>query len=281
MAGDPRNMAVVQGYDGGDGEEQLLAALREIMASAEADSWEKIRVKYMKIGSITEIARARGYIKNSRLGFVGWCVSKIGYGETTARDSFKCWEKRRDFDAVRAWVAENNTFKPGKLSGPLLYLDAHKAWSQRLRPDATPRQQARKLTAKELRQLVQAYRSMLDRSGGVITKWAAEDGRDTREWNIIVQERAAIEIELGEGNGNGNGDEDRFPLHATRQNPYPGTVPHAEPAVKPAELVVKEEPKRRGGWPKGKARGPRKPKESEEVEIQEEETSVNDERNAA
>jgi hypothetical protein len=108
---------------------------------------------------------------------------------------------RREFDAVREWVATNNTFKPPKLSGSLLYLDSHKAWSQRLRPDATPKRQVKKLTAKELRQLVEAYRSMLDRSGGVITKWRR-----------------------------------------------------------------KMEPKKRGGWPKGRLRGPRKPKEEVQTE---------------
>jgi hypothetical protein len=40
----PSNMATVQGYDGGDGEPALLAALKEIMASVEADSWEKVRL---------------------------------------------------------------------------------------------------------------------------------------------------------------------------------------------------------------------------------------------
>jgi hypothetical protein len=112
---------------------------------------------------------------------------------------------RREFDAVREWVATNNTFKPPKLSGPLLYLDSHKAWSQRLRPDATPKRQVKKLTAKELRQLVEAYRSMLDRSGGVITKWAQENGAEkTRR----MAERPVAWTAQAEGGGPDRGTTD-------------------------------------------------------------------------
>lgn len=86
-------------------------------------------------------------------------------------ESHRGGTKRRDFDTVREWVATANGFKPAKLSGPLLYLDSHKAWSARLTPDA-PKKKPKRLTAKELRQLIQAYRNMLDRSGGVILpKW--------------------------------------------------------------------------------------------------------------
>jgi hypothetical protein len=193
-------MARIVGYDGGDGEEALLTALKQRMDFEITDAWDRSREKDMYIGSIIEIAQARGYVKASRMNLASYIVTKIGYGETHARNCLKCWQNRRDFDAVREWVKTSNAYKPDKLSGPLLFLDALKAWKNRLKPDGLPKK-PKKITAAELRRLVQAYRNMLDRSGGVIVRWAHEDGRDARDWNVIVQERAALEAEYSETSG--------------------------------------------------------------------------------
>ena len=189
-------MARITGYNGGDGEDQLLAALKQVVATEARDAWSRIRDKDMWIGSIVEICVARGYVKKSRLTFAGYFYHKVGYAETYIRQCWQCWQKRRDFDHVRDWVSANNSFKPAKLSGPIMFLDSHKAWSDRLKSDAAKKKLQRKRTAKEWRQLAEAYRSMLDRSGGVIVRWADEDGRDARDWNVIVQERAALEAEV-------------------------------------------------------------------------------------
>jgi hypothetical protein len=204
-------MAKITGYDGGDGEEQLIAALRQAVAEEEGGTWDKIRTKYMQIGSIVDICVAKGYVKASRLGFVGYFRTKVGYAETTCRDCLKCWQKRRDFDRVHEWVKSNNCFKPAKASGPILFLDSHKAWSERLCPGAAKKRPPKKLTAKELRQLVQAYRSMLDRVGGEHVKQAEINQFETRVWNTIVQERAALESELGESKSDAE-----FPVTTTR-----------------------------------------------------------------
>ena len=242
-------MVKITGYDGGDGEPALLAALKERLATESTDAWTRVRAKDMYIGAIIEIAVARGYIKASRLGFAGYMVTKIGFAETHCRDCLKCWQKRRDFDTVREWVATANGFRPAKLSGPLLYLVSHKAWSARLTPDA-PKKKPKRLTAKELRQLIQAYRNMRDRSGGVIVKWADEDGRDAREWNRIVAERAAIEAELSEPD-----DDSDFPVSSIHDNAepeepeddvpeteqYPGTESSPEPEVEAPDPVEPEQ----------------------------------------
>lgn len=85
-------MVKITGYDGGDGEPALLAALKERLATESTDAWTRVRAKDMYIGAIIEIAVARGYIKASRLGFAGYMVTKIGFAETHCRDCLKCWQ---------------------------------------------------------------------------------------------------------------------------------------------------------------------------------------------
>ena len=104
-------MARITGYDGGDGEEQLLAALKQGVATESDDAWGRIREKDMYIGSIVDICVSKGYVKASRLGFAGYFVTKVGYAETYIRQCWHVWQKRRDFDAVREWVTNSNTFK--------------------------------------------------------------------------------------------------------------------------------------------------------------------------
>lgn len=57
---------------------------------------------------------------------------------------------------------------------------------------------AKKLSAKEWRQLAMSYRSMLDRVGDEHVRMAADTEREPRAWNAVVQERAAIEAEFNE-----------------------------------------------------------------------------------
>ena len=220
----------IVGYDGGDGEPQLLAALKEALAVEVNDAWEKVRVKYMYIGSIIDIAKAKGLIKKSRLGFAGYMATHVGYAEKTCRDCLRCWEKRRDFNDVREWVATTNLFKPEKPTGPMLYLDSHKAWSNRLKSGQAPAR-PKTLGAKELRKLLRAYQDMLDRVGGEHVKQAEINHFEPRVWNAIVQERAALEVEMSKTVS----DPSAFPVDATRdevdgddENQYQGTVPESE-----------------------------------------------------
>ena len=204
-------MARIAGYDGGDREEQLLAALKQGVATESDDGWGRIPEKDMYIGSIVDICVSKGYVKASRLGFAGYFVTKVGYAETYIRQCWHVWQKRRDFDAVREWVTNSNTFTPSKLSGPLLFLDSHKAWLERRNPNARQKKTAKKPTIKELRHLVQAYRNMLDRLGGEHVKLAEDADREPRVWNQIVLERATIEAEFSEATG-----DTEFPVTATR-----------------------------------------------------------------
>ena len=107
---------------------------------------------------------------------------------------------------MRQWLA-NNTFKPAKASGPILFLDSHKAW---LNPNARQKKQ-KKLSAKEWRQLAQFYRNSLDQVGDEHVKLAEDADREPRVWNQIVLERAKIEAEFSETAG-----DLEFPVTATR-----------------------------------------------------------------
>ena len=203
----------IVGYDGGDSEEALLKALREAIAAEVSDAWDKIVDKYMYMGSIIETAIAKGYVKQSRLGFAGYFLTTIGYAEKTCRDCLRCWEKRRDFFDVKAWVTSNNSYKPPKATGPLLFLDGHKAWLKHNDPDPVTPQQ-KKLTLKQARRMIHAYRSMLDRVGGEHVKQAELNQFEPRVWHQITMERAALEAEMSENTG----DPTPFPVTATRDD---------------------------------------------------------------
>ena len=203
---DTKRLAKIVGYDGGDSEDVLLNALKQAVDIEIADNWDRIRKKDMYIGSIVGTIIARGYIKKSRLGFAGYMVTFVGKAETYCRQCLACWRKRRDFDTVRQWLA-NNTFKPAKASGPILFLDSHKAW---LNPNARQKKQ-KKLSAKEWRQLAQFYRNSLDQVGDEHVKLAEDADREPRVWNQIVLERAKIEAEFSETAG-----DSEFPVTATR-----------------------------------------------------------------
>ena len=137
-------------------------------------------------------------------------------------------EKRRDFNDVREWVATTNLFKPEKPTGPMLYLDSHKAWSNRLKSGQAPAR-PKTLGAKELRKLLRAYQDMLDRVGGEHVKQAEINQFEPKcVENAIVQERAALEAEMSKTVS----DPSAFPVDATRdevngddENQYKGTVP--------------------------------------------------------
>jgi hypothetical protein len=124
-------MAKIIGHTGVDGEERLIAALKAAVGTEVKDAWDRIRDEDMFIGSIVDIQVGRGYVKASRLGFAGYFVTKLGCAETYIRQCWQCWQKRRDFDTVKDWVSTNDTYKdtykPNKGTGPLLFLDAHKA----------------------------------------------------------------------------------------------------------------------------------------------------------
>jgi hypothetical protein len=210
-------MAKITGYDGGNGEGQLIAALKQEFAAEVNDAWEKIRTTYMYRGSIIEIAIEMHYIKTSGLGFQGWLGVNVGFGATHARECLRCWKLRRDFDRVVEWVKTNNSFRPSKLSGPVLYLEAHKAWSDRLKSDVEKdKRRGRKPTLKEMQQALAAYRGFVDRIGDEHVALARDADREPRVWLQISQERAVLEQELGEDR-----DDSRLPVEAKRPVPKP------------------------------------------------------------
>ena len=196
------------GYEGGDSEEALIAALKQDFTSETTDALEKVRTKYMRDGHIIAIAVARGYTK--KLGFKGWLALKVGCGETHARNCTNCWKLRHDFDRVADWWRSGNTeFQPSKLSGPVLYLELHKAWKERGLSDAeklAKRGKKKGLGNKQLRELLALHRNWLDRLASEHMKWAETDARESRVLSQIIRERAEAE---------GNKDDVAFPLKST------------------------------------------------------------------
>ena len=196
------------GYEGGDSEEALIAALKQDFTSETTDALEKVRTKYMRDGHIIAIAVARGYTK--KLGFKGWLALKVGCGETHARNCMNCWKLRHDFDRVADWWRSGNTeFQPSKLSGPVLYLELHKAWKERGLSDAeklAKRGKKKGLGNKQLRELLALHRNWLDRLASEHMKWAETDARESRVLSQIIRERAEAE---------GNKDDVAFPLKST------------------------------------------------------------------
>ena len=119
------------------------------------------------------------------LGLKGWFFLRFGKSETHARDCLKAWQCRRDFDRAYEWDKQGNTdFVPKKLSGPRFCVEAVTAWRDRLKPDA--RKSRRKgPTAKQLREVIAAYRSGFGRLNCVPPRWAEEDQRDTLVLTVI------------------------------------------------------------------------------------------------
>src|SRR5690242_19632574 len=100
-------MARYNGYEGGEAEEEIVAALTKLFAAADDDVAIAIKTKYWPIGSAIEIAEARGYIK--QLGLKGWMFTRFRKSETHARDCLKCWhETRRHFDEAWEWYKTGN-----------------------------------------------------------------------------------------------------------------------------------------------------------------------------
>ena len=90
-----------KGYDGGDGEPQLVAALRELLDAEESDTVTRIKSHYWKTGHIVEIAIAREYTKAP--GLKGWFFNHFGKGVTHAKECLQCWKNRETFDRAYAW----------------------------------------------------------------------------------------------------------------------------------------------------------------------------------
>ena len=201
---------VIRGYVGGDDEALLIAALKECIEQECADAWDKVETKYMYIGSVIETAIGLGYIKKSGMTFAGYVNKHVGYGEKTARDCLRSWEKRHDFAEVKAWVLHGNTgYKPPKATGPLLYLDAHKAWSNRLKPNRPP--PTPKLTLKDARTMLMVYRDILDSVGAEHLQLAQYADREPRAWLAGAQRRMEIEARFSKSTGS-----PAAPYHAKR-----------------------------------------------------------------
>ena len=180
----------------------LIAALERVHRAKSAPTHGmKVETKCdMYIGSVIETAIGLGYIKKSGMTFAGYVNKHVGYGEKTARDCLRSWEKRHDFAEVKAWVLHGNTgYKPPKATGPLLYLDAHKAWSNRLKPNRPP--PTPKLTLKDARTMLMVYRDILDSVGAEHLQLAQYADREPRAWLAGAQRRMEIEARFSESTG--------------------------------------------------------------------------------
>jgi hypothetical protein len=210
------------GYDGGDGEPEIVAALTELFATIEGEVVHNIKEKYWVIGHAIEIAEARGYVK--AMGLKGWMYLRFGKGETTARECKQCWKDRDVFDhAYNWWKSGNTDFTPTKLTGPRFSNEICKAYRERLLSDAerlAKRGRNKKKGAKEFREEAARWRSRYDRAKGVILKWGGEDGRESRELVQIELEIAAEEESEGEMTA---------PLDVRRADPE-ATAPHNDDA---------------------------------------------------
>ena len=233
------------GYEGGDSEEALIAALEQDFASETTDALEKVKTKYIRAGHIIAIAVARGYTK--KLGFKGWLALKVGCGETHARNCTNCWKLRHDFDRVADWWRSGNTeFQPSKLSGPMLYLELHKGWKERGLSDAEKLAKRRRkgLGNKQLRLLLALHRNWLGRLVSEHLKWAETDNREPRVLSQINRERAEAESDE---------DEVTFPLTSTYTPPpephetddtdgnVPQEQPEAEQHLRGGDDIAEEE----------------------------------------
>jgi hypothetical protein len=201
-----------KGYNGGDGEPQLIAALRELLDAEESDTVTRIKSHYWKTGNIVEIAIARGYTKAA--GLQGWFFNHFGKGVTHAKECLQCWKNRETFDRAYAWWRAGNTgFTPTKLSGPRFANELCKAYGERLTTDADKlaSRNQRKLNAKALREQAAAWRQRYDRLKGEHLKWADEDQREPRVLHSIELEIAADE--------DAEQDSD-LPLKATRPSKF-------------------------------------------------------------
>jgi hypothetical protein len=196
------------GYDGGESEEALIAALRELLNEEEGDTITKIKTKYWPTGHAIEIAKAKGYIQ--KMGLKGWMFHNFQRSETHARDCLTAWQCRRQFDdAYKWWKSGNTNYMPQKLSGPRFCVDLCKAYEKRLEAPA-PRRKGP--TAKQLRAVIAAYRSGFGRLKTEHVQWAEEDQRASRVLTVIEQEIEEAEAEIATGT-DGDG---QWPLNATR-----------------------------------------------------------------
>ena len=218
----------VKGYDGGDGEKEIVAALKQAFDAEESDTIATIKTKYYPIGHMIEIAIAKGYAK--RLGFKGWMAIEIDRGVTHGRDCLSCWKCRHSFDAALAWWRAGNTgFMPAKLSGPRFAVEICEAYGNRMQGN-TPTQKRKGKTAKELREDAARWRSRFDQFKGEHVKWAQEDNREPRVLYVIEREIAADEP-----------PESEFPVEAIRpdQDDTSGVV--ADPEQETDDDALDEE----------------------------------------
>ena len=196
-----------KGYTGGDGEEQLVAAISALLDEEEEDTVKNIKNKYWVIGSAIEIAIARGYTKAP--GLRGWFFNNFKKGETHAKECLRCWQDRDAFDRVYAWWKTGNTgFVPSKVSGPRFSNEICKAYRERLTSDADKlarKNRGKNLSAKQLREQAALWRARYDRLKGEHLAWSKQDQREPRELIAIEIEIAADETPEAE-----------LPIHATR-----------------------------------------------------------------
>jgi hypothetical protein len=180
------------GYDGGDSQAELIKAANALIEADALDAIEKIRQRYWPLGSILEIAKARGYTKE--LGVKGWIAThlKTANGKpvshTHAYGCMKAWQNRHDFDAALEWYKTSNTpWRPKRQTGPEFANDLVQAWRNRDKPESRPNQK------KSDKEKAVAWRQRYQRLADEHRKWAEQTDREPLVLNQIEAEIAAEE----------------------------------------------------------------------------------------
>lgn len=214
------------GYDGGDSEGELIKAANAALDGDQADSIEKIREVYWKVGAILTTAIARGYTK--ALGIRGWIVTNLHCSHTHGYACMKAWKTRDSFDDALRWYQSKNTgWRPTKATGPTFaielvnaYKDRNKSEQDRLSAATRKKDAASK---KELLGQVAIWKSRYARLREEARKLSQYAKREPIVLNAIEQE---IAVEAG-----GEPESVKSALHSDeRTEPSPG--PKTKPAAK-------------------------------------------------
>jgi len=186
-------MTKFYGYDGGESEAELIKAANATLAEDQADSIEKIRTVYWKLGAILTTAIARGYTKP--LGARGWIGTRLDCSHTHGYNCKRAWECRHEFDAALEWYRNGNTgFRPKSETGPLFAVELVKArGSSELDALATETKKKTAASKKELVGQLSAWKSRYTRLRDETRKLAQYAKREPLVLNSIEAEIAAEE----------------------------------------------------------------------------------------
>src|SRR5580700_607702 len=114
---------MVERYDGGISEPELVAAMARLLDDNEDGTIARIKNVDWMIGQITEIAIGLKFVAKAG-GLKLWAYKRFERGETHIRNCLHAWGRHRNFDEALKWYRTGNTgFTPSKTSGPLFCVE--------------------------------------------------------------------------------------------------------------------------------------------------------------